>query len=114
MGIANPADVFSNICYDFAKLENKMKLNAISNEDSLAGVNAIDTRLVQWSIDTMANADYWRYYDLQVEDSVHVWDGMVSSIQQRFNSSKLTQYNRSMPTQDSLAQGCGTPFGEYA
>jgi len=75
--IVNPADNFSNICYDFAKLENKMKLNMISHEESVSEVNAIDTRLVQWSIDTMANNDYWRYYDLQVDDSENVWNGTI-------------------------------------
>jgi hypothetical protein len=73
----HPADFFSNICYDFAKLENKMKLNQISDEEALTQVNDIDTRLVQWSVDTMENHEYWRYYDLQVDDSPHVWNGMV-------------------------------------
>jgi hypothetical protein len=76
-GRLNPADSFANTCYDFARLENRMKLNKISDEEALAEVNAIDTRLVQWSADTMANHDYWRYYDLQVDDSPHVWNGMV-------------------------------------
>ena len=75
--IVNPADSFANICYDFAKVENKMKLNTITDEEASTQVNAIDTRLVQWSINTMATQDYWRYYDLQVEDSPHVWNGMV-------------------------------------
>ena len=76
-GIVHPSDALSDICYDFAKLENKMKLNTLSLEESLTQVNDIDTRLVQWSVDTMANQDYWRYYDLQVDDSPHVWNGMV-------------------------------------
>jgi hypothetical protein len=77
LDLIRPADDFSDICYDFAKIENRMKLNKISDEDALIAVNDIDTRLVQWSIDTMANQDSWRYYDLQVDDSPHVWNGMV-------------------------------------
>ena len=77
LDLVRPADDFSDICYDFAKIENRMKLNKISDEDALIAVNDIDTRLVQWSIDTMANQDSWRYYDLQVDDSPHVWNGMV-------------------------------------
>ena len=40
-------------------------------------INEIDRRMIQWSIDTMAHDEAWRYYDLQVDDSPHVWNGMV-------------------------------------
>lgn len=74
-----PADAISDICYDYAKLENKLKLNKISDEDAMAQINDIDTRMVQWSIDTMANETRWQHFDLQVDDSPHVWNGMVHS-----------------------------------
>lgn len=45
----------------------------------MAEINDIDTRMVQWSIDTLANESRWRYFDLQVDDSPHVWNGMVHS-----------------------------------
>jgi hypothetical protein len=74
-----PADAISDICYDYGKLENKLKLNKISDEDAMTQINDIDTRMVQWSIDTLANESRWQYFDLQVDDSPHVWNGMVHS-----------------------------------
>lgn len=75
----HPADTMSNLCYDFAKLENKLKLNTISDEDALSEISKIDTRMVQWTIDTPASDQRWQYFDLQVDDSPHVWNGMVHS-----------------------------------
>lgn len=75
--LIRPADVISDICYDYAKLEHKLKINQISDEQALAEVADIDRRMVQWSIDTVATEERWRYYDLQVDDSPEVWNGMV-------------------------------------
>lgn len=75
--LARPADDISDICYDFARLENKLKFQKISDEEALAEISDVDRRMVQWSIDTLANESRWRYYDLQVDDSPHVWNGMV-------------------------------------
>lgn len=72
-----PADSMSDICYDFAKLENKMKLNRIPDLEAMNEVNELDQRMVQWSVDTMATETRWRYYDLQVDDSPDVWNGLV-------------------------------------
>jgi hypothetical protein len=72
-----PADAISDICYDYGKLENKLKLNTISDQDAMTEITNIDTRMVQWSIDTQANEPRWRYFNLQVDDSPHVWNGMV-------------------------------------
>ena len=74
-----PADAISDICYAYGKLENRLKLNTISDEDAMTEVNNIDTSMVQWSIDTLANESRWQYFDLQVDDSPHVWNGMVHS-----------------------------------
>lgn len=74
-----PADTISDLCYEFAKLENKLKLNTISDEDALNEINQIDTRMVQWNINTLAGDSRWQYYDLQVDDSPHVWNGLVHS-----------------------------------
>ena len=74
-----PADAISDICYDYGKLENRLKLNNISDENAMAQINDIDARMVQWSHDTLANESRWQYFDLQVDDSPHVWNGMVHS-----------------------------------
>jgi hypothetical protein len=74
-----PADTIADICYDYGKLENRLKLELISDEEAMTEVNNIDTRMVQWSIDTLANESRWQYFDLQVDDSPHVWNGKVHS-----------------------------------
>lgn len=56
-----PADAISDICYEYGKLENRMKLNNISDEDAMTQINEIDTRMVQWSSDTLANESRWQY-----------------------------------------------------
>jgi hypothetical protein len=92
-----PADTIADICYDYGKLENRLKLELISDEEAMTEVNNIDTRMVQWSIDTLANESRWQYFDLQVDDSPHIWNGKVHSyvmvtrtqelLAQRFNPS---------------------------
>jgi hypothetical protein len=39
-----------------------MKLNEASDEDTMTQINDIDTRMVQWSIDTRANESRWQYF----------------------------------------------------
>lgn len=39
----------------------------------------IDARMVQWSVDTLAQEGRWQYSTLQVDDSPNVWNGTVHS-----------------------------------
>lgn len=77
MSFIRPADTLISICLDYAKLGYKIKLNRISDQDAMHEINEIDRHMIQWSIDTMNHDESWRYYDLQVDDSPDVWDGMV-------------------------------------
>lgn len=67
------------MCYDFALLRAAMKAKTITDAAAADECFNIDTRMIQWSIDTMANGPFWRYTNLEVPDSPHVWNGMVHS-----------------------------------
>lgn len=77
MDFLGPADTLIAICLDFAHLQNLIKLNRIPTTQAISSINEIDRRMLQWSIDTTAHDERWRYYDLQVDDSPHVWNGVV-------------------------------------
>lgn len=75
--LIRPGDAISDICYDFARLENKLKLNTLSDEDAMAEISSIDARMVQWATDTLATQGRWQYTTIEVDDSPHVWNGTV-------------------------------------
>lgn len=77
MNFIRPADTLIATCLDFANLENKIKFNRISDTLAMEELNEIDRRMIQWSIDTTDHDERWRYYDMQVDDSPNVWNGMV-------------------------------------
>ncbi|SMR41980.1 unnamed protein product [Zymoseptoria tritici ST99CH_1E4] len=79
--VAAPADRLSAICVDFATLKYQMRTQTISDQDAIAEVIRLEMRMVQWSIDTMADGQVWSYSDVEVPDSPHVWNGVVHGYQ---------------------------------
>lgn len=75
--VAKPVDGLTYLVLDFAVLRAKMRTREIS--DSLAAEQAaeLERRFLQWQIDTTARDERWRYYEIEVPDSEHVWDGKV-------------------------------------
>ncbi|KAK5126023.1 hypothetical protein LTR85_011378 [Meristemomyces frigidus] len=81
--IAKPADSLSKMCFDFAIVRSRMCKNTISDTDAANQCSEIDRRMIQWSIDAMSSDDQvWQYYDLEVPDSPHVWNGVVHAYTQ--------------------------------
>ena len=74
---AAPADKMIKICFDLASVQAKIKQGTISDVEAAAICSQIDRDMIQWSIDTMNGVQLWQYYDLEVPDSPHVWNGMV-------------------------------------
>ncbi|KAF7188066.1 hypothetical protein HII31_10638 [Pseudocercospora fuligena] len=75
--VITPADELSLICFDFSRLRYRMRMQTITDEDAYNTINHIEMRMVQWSIDSMNTHQHWKYRDLEVQDSPHVWNGMV-------------------------------------
>lgn len=72
-----PADTLTKICFDFAELRANMRYKSISDAMAAEEASDIDSRMIQWSIDAMNAGEMWRYYDIEVPDSPHVWNGIV-------------------------------------
>ena len=72
-----PADEIMMMAFDLAKLRSQISSNQISETVALEMLNDIVVRLDQWPMTTCCENERWQYHDLQVEDSPHVWNGMV-------------------------------------
>ncbi|KAF2723541.1 hypothetical protein K431DRAFT_24043 [Polychaeton citri CBS 116435] len=90
-----PADDILVISIDLATLRSKVERDMISDTDAIAAINDIYNRTVQWSFNTTNTDERWRYHDLQVDDSPHVWNGMVHAYSEALAPSVWNTY-RSM------------------
>lgn len=77
MHVIAPADDLTMISFEFAALRPRIRSNCITPSEALKAVMQIDLRLMQWSQDTMNPRDNWHYRDLEVPESIHVWNGIV-------------------------------------
>lgn len=76
--IAAPSDVCVRLCFDFASLRARIRFRQISDEEAAEAASELERQFIQWSIDCSANP-HWRYIEIEVADSEHVWDGKVHS-----------------------------------
>ena len=65
------------IAFDLASVRSRIKQNQISGLAAIEMLNDIVVRLDQWPIATLFADERWQYHDVQVENSPHVWNGMV-------------------------------------
>jgi hypothetical protein len=72
-----PPDRLAVISFDFATLLSQIRGHTISPETALHEAADIQTRMIQWSMSTMSYGEAWRYSDLAVPESQHVWNGTV-------------------------------------
>jgi hypothetical protein len=72
-----PPDRLAVISFDFAMLLSQIRGQTISPETALHEAADIQTRMIQWSMSTMSYGEAWRYSDLAVPESPHVWSGTV-------------------------------------
>jgi len=77
--LAGPADALTKVSFDFALLRAKTREKTITNEEAAEEASRIESDLIRWSIDVPANNATWRYHDVEVPDSPHVWSGTVHS-----------------------------------
>lgn len=75
--IAKPVDELTNLVLDFAVLRAKMRTREIPDVVAAKEASELEGRFLQWQIDTSANDERWQYYEMEVPDSEHVWDGKV-------------------------------------
>jgi hypothetical protein len=72
-----PPDRLAVISFDYATLLFQIRCHTISPETALHEAADIQTRMIQWSMSTMSYGEAWRYSDLTVPESPHVWNGIV-------------------------------------
>lgn len=75
--LAQPMDDLTFLCFEFAILRANMRLRKVSDAIALERASELERQFIQWQIDTTENYPRWRYYDMEVEESEHVWDGKV-------------------------------------
>ena len=75
--IAKPADAVASLCFDFAVLRSQLCKQQISDQAGAEKASDLERRFIQWQIDTVEHDERWRYYEIEVDDSRHVWDGRV-------------------------------------
>lgn len=71
------ADQLTELYYRFAKMRKQLFAQTISFEECFDGAAQLERDLIQWSVDAVAESEFWRYYEVDVEESEHVWDGKV-------------------------------------
>ena len=77
--ITGPIDELSSIIFDFAVLRANVRYKKVA--DNLAATQAADLerRIIEWQVETPKNDERWGYYEMEVDDSEHVWGDMVHS-----------------------------------
>lgn len=73
-----PATQFLSLTMEFASIRSQMRLGSISDAAAMGQLTQLEMKMISWSLDTMENR-LWRYTDLEVEESPHVWNGIVHS-----------------------------------
>lgn len=77
VAVMAPADILGLICFDYATLRHRFRIRAISDANAMISARGIEERMIQWSIETMDGGPTWRYEDLKVQASPHVWNNTV-------------------------------------
>ena len=75
--LLSPADDLAKLCHRFAKVRARIKGKSVSDVEAADLLADIDCRMIEWSIDTMSSNPLWQYRDLEVQESPHVWNGIV-------------------------------------
>ena len=80
--VLKPADELAKLCFNFADCGWKIKNKDVSNVEAAELLADVDRRMIQWSIDTMSSNPLWHYRDVDVQESPHVWNGLVHAYTQ--------------------------------
>lgn len=71
------ADVLTGLFYKFARLRRQLFTQDIPNQQGVEKAAEIERAVIQWGVDAVAQSEFWQFYELEVDDSEHVWDGKV-------------------------------------
>lgn len=74
-----PVDSMSWVIFDFATLRAQIQYKQISDVQAAEKAADLERRIIEWTIETPEKDKRWKYEDMEVEDSAHVWGSMVHS-----------------------------------
>ncbi|RMY82761.1 hypothetical protein D0862_11905 [Hortaea werneckii] len=79
-----PADTLARLSFEFAKLRADIAHGRIPDPAGASICADIDRQMIQWASSTLSagQAAVWNFYELDVPDSPHVWNGMVHAYAQ--------------------------------
>jgi hypothetical protein len=77
--IAEPIDEMSFIVLDFAVLRAKIRYKQVGDVQGAEQAAELERRIIEWFIETPKQDERWKCYEIEVEDSPHVWGNMLHS-----------------------------------
>jgi hypothetical protein len=77
--ITGPIDVLSRIIFEFAVLRANIRYKTVPDNLAASQAAELERQIIEWQVETPKSDERWRYYDMEVDDSEHVWGNMVHS-----------------------------------
>ena len=77
--IAGPIDAMSRIIFEFALLRANIRYKTVPDNLAASQAAELERQIIEWQVETSKSDERWRYYDMEVDDSEHVWGNMVHS-----------------------------------
>lgn len=71
------ADDLTTLFFRFARLRTQLITGAVTDQRGVEAASELECDLIQWAADAVESSGFWQYYELDVFDSEHVWDGKV-------------------------------------
>ncbi|KAK3721897.1 hypothetical protein LTR37_002713 [Vermiconidia calcicola] len=92
--VAKPLDDLVNVCVRFAKLRAKVRFKQITDAVAIEEASQLERSFIRWQVDACAEDPRWRYNEMEVEDSEHVWDGRVFSFSEMEREEQMQYFRR--------------------
>ena len=71
------ADDLTLLYFTFAKLRRLLFAHRISDQQGLQDAAELERDCIKWSVDAVGKSDFWKYHEVEVDESEHVWNGKV-------------------------------------
>ncbi|KAH9825940.1 Fungal specific transcription factor domain [Teratosphaeria destructans] len=75
--ISRPVDDLAKISFDFAKVRAAIEKDTVSDVEAANICARLDARLIKWGLENSQRSQFWRYHEVEVADSPHIWNGVV-------------------------------------
>jgi len=75
--VSGPGDALARLILDYSILRANMRTREVSDAVAMVQASELERRFMEWSINTSESDERWRYYEIDVPDSGHVWNGKV-------------------------------------